>query len=320
MNVSWMVPRMRKWPWQKCYNYNRAIASVWIRCLQLIPFLEKSNIKSQINKWNGHTDIAVFLRRWDNEALKVAVRLKKKGVKIVLDTPVNYFSNQKLPQFSGSVIEQFRKFADVADCIFCSSQFIAEFGNNLGYNTVCLEDSINHVHFLNRRKKLNTEPLNLIWSGVSVKAGELNFLKKTIRENGWKLIIISDKKPDLEIPYHFVKWNYSTFPQEIVKGDVAVFPRRVDNDYDRGHSFFKIGVFLAEHVPVVCSPVPSYQRVMSKNTGCFVNTLSKADWGRAIVSISNNYSEVNFLDNPISEFSTKKMSSRYKAVFSELAG
>lgn len=317
MNVSWLIPKVRKWPWQQWYNYDRIIASVWIRCLQLIPFLQELNIQSKVNKWDDGTDIAVFLRYWNRDALRTAVSLKKKGVKIVLDTPVNYFSTQRHPQFDELVLRQFAEFTKISDCIFCASSYIAGFGKRLGYNTICLEDSINFEHFPYRKHKESTGPLKLIWAGISVKAGALNLLRDVIAEKGWKLIVISDKRPDLSFPYQFVPWKYSSFPREIVKGDVAVFPRQVDNEYDRGHSFFKIGAFLAQHVPVVCSPVPSYYKVITDNNGYFAEELQPQDWSNAIEYIAYN-TDINFFENPISKFSTQKISLKYKAIFGSL--
>ena len=213
---------------------------------------------------------------------------------------------------------KFWRFVDIADCIICSSSFIAKFGRELGCNTNCLEDSINYDHFTYRRQENSKTPVKLVWSGVSVKAEVLNFLADTINANDWDFIVLSDKKPALDFPYQFIQWKYNNFPKDIVKGNVAVFPRKVDNEYDKGHSFFKIGVFLAEHVPVVCSPVPSYKQVIRSNNGCFVKTLNCEDWHNAITDVSQKNDEINFYDNPICDFSTLKLASRYEAFFQSL--
>ncbi|MCX8014729.1 MAG: hypothetical protein N2748_01800 [candidate division WOR-3 bacterium] len=44
-------------------------------------------------------------------------------------------------------------------------------------------------------------------------------------------------------------------------------PREVNDEYNKGHSIFKVGVFMAMGVPVLASPVPSYLRLLSENKG-----------------------------------------------------
>lgn len=316
--VSWFVPKIKKMPWQKSYDYNKMPASTWIRCLQLIPYLDKLGIKSEINKFSIGTQIAVFLRRWNKEDQTTARNLKIKGVKIILDTPVNYFSKQNLPAFDGDVRNHFKSFAEIADIILCPSLYIEEFGRKEGYKTLCIEDSIDLNHFCCRKNYAKNPIPVLIWSGVSVKAGDLNFLAEIINQHKCPVIIISDIKPDLDFNFEFIKWDYNSFPHDIIKGDIAVFPRLLDNEYDLGHSFFKIGVFLAQHIPVICTPLPSYKRILNESNSISMKTPDIESWEKAISSVCSGEKIFNFERNPITDFSTEKIAGKYKQIFSDL--
>ena len=81
-------------------------------------------------------------------------------------------------------------------------------------------------------------------------------------KRGIPLVVVSDAKPALSIPFEFVRWRHATAPRDLLRGDVCIAPRDVDNAYNRGHSFFRIGVFLAQGVPVIAGPVPSYAEVL----------------------------------------------------------
>ena len=319
IHISWFVPGGRKWPWQRRYNYNKALASTWIRCLQLIPYLEESGVDSAVNTWSDHTRIAIFLRRWGVEDMALARKLKRRGVRIITDTPVNYFSLQDIPPFQGGVRDQFLSFADLSDAIFCPSLYTADFGRGQGYDVVCMEDSVDFRHFKYRKinPSLSRKP-TLIWSGVSVKADVLNWLAPIILRNGWPVIIISDRKPDLDFAFTFIKWKYETFPGEIIKGDVGIFPRTTDNEYDMGHSFFKIGVFLAEHVPVIYAPVPSYQQVATQNNSIGITEPDEALWEQGIFDLAARQRESAFRRNLVEDFSTEKMATRYLAFFNRM--
>ena len=60
----------------KSTNYNNISASVWIRALQIIPYLENLNVESYINE-NIEADLAIFVRRQDAVDYELATRLKK---------------------------------------------------------------------------------------------------------------------------------------------------------------------------------------------------------------------------------------------------
>jgi len=315
MQVSWFVNTPRRLPWQKCYNYNRVMASTWIRCLQLIPYLDTLGISSKINSWDDHTQIAIFLRKWNSEELEVAKKLKQKNIKVILDTPVNFFSEQNIPPFQGGILDQFLSFADISDLILCPSPFTEEFGRKKGYNTLCIEDSIDFRHFKYQKKEYGK---NLIWSGVSVKADVLNFLAPTVNKNKWNVIIISDKKPALDFNFKYVKWNYYSFPKDIFRGDISIFPRVIDNEYNMGHSFFKIGVFIAQNVPVICSLIPSYKQVLTPLNGISLNDLNPTLWEYHINSILSGEVSFSFQDVTMDKYSTLNISERYKILFNEL--
>jgi len=318
MQISWFIPKIRKYLWEKTYNYNKALASSWIRCLQLMPYMRNLGVKSLINKYDSNTQVAVFLRRWSRKDLAMAKILKRKGVRIILDTPVNYFSNQDLPTFNKDYQRDFQRFANFADKIFCPSPFIQNFGQKLGFNISLIEDSIDLKHFCHRKVTINRGNPTLIWSGVSVKARDLNLLTSTIEKNKWKMIIISNKRPNLGFSFEFIKWDYYSFPQSILKGDIAVFPRRTDNEYDLGHSFFKIGVFLAQQIPVICSPVPSYKQIINSSNAISLPSLNPLSWEEKIKSIISREKVFDFNLNPVFDFSSEKIAIKYHKIITNL--
>jgi glycosyltransferase involved in cell wall biosynthesis len=112
-----------------------------------------------------------------------------------------------------------------------------------------------------------SKPLRLGWSGISLKAYPLNMFKPLVNSGSVCLYIISEKKPLLDVPYEFKKWSYKTFPENIIKCDLCVSPREIDNNYDLGHSLFKIAAFMSEGVPALASPIPSYYLILKDGMG-----------------------------------------------------
>jgi hypothetical protein len=139
-------------------------------------------------------------------------------------------------------------------------------------------------------------------------------LADAIERNGWRFKIISNEPPELDFPYEFVKWRHASFSAEIAECAVGVFPRDFDNDYDRGHSFFKIGVFLSRHVPVVCSPVPSYAEIATPRNSRIVPALDPKAWETALASLLDSSWTPDFSENPVERFTPRRIAEKLKTL------
>jgi len=166
------------------------------------------------------------------------------------------------------MVESFRRLVDLADQVWCASPFLHQVASQHHDDVRFVPESVDPEHFNPDAWKRESNPRPLFgWAGYAVKTGELEILKPWIISNRAQLLIISDKPPALSFPYEFRKWRYSTFPKDISRCDLCVAPRRVQDDYNRGHSFFKIGVFMAMGVPALAGPVPSYYLLLGDGRG-----------------------------------------------------
>ncbi len=280
LRVGWFLPTDKR-------DFNRMSASVWIRCLQLLPYLEERGVDSKVNEPDADADVAVFVRWQDGQAYRLARRLRKKGQRVVFDLCVNYFDETGL--FEGGYgtprerVKECARMAQVADVITCASAFIAERAQKHHPWAVYLPDSIDGRHFrvIKDAQDFGRPDLRAVFSGTSQKAGELEPILPLLRSRGMSLTVIANAPPPLSIPYRFVPWAYETFPQHIVEGEICVAHRPVDNPYNKGHSLFKVGVFMFQGVPAIASPVPSYKEVVTNGTGGSLCE-SLEEWGEVL--------------------------------------
>ncbi len=278
--IAWVVPSSSR-------NPDKHLASVWIRSLQMVPYLEEMGFNCTLNRLFPNPAIAIFLRRYSNEDVKLASKLKSKGTKIVLEVIVNYFEVYSSNEQGYGVCNKeqhynFMKLVELADEIWCASPFLKYIADKYHPNVVFVSDSIDHKHFSQRKHyKVISKPLRIGWSGVSVKAHTLNMFEPWISNDAVSLCVISEKPPKLEVPYEFIKWSYKRFPMDIVNCDLCVAPRKFDNNYDRGHSLFKIGVFMTEGIPALASPVPSYELILGDGKGGHICRTSE-EWNEYI--------------------------------------
>lgn len=284
ITITWFVPITKKSLVMRIFGRevwhprNNPLASIWIRGFQLGYYLRKYGYKINVNTLSPKPDVAIFLRRYGREDLELASWLKKNGTKVILDVVANYFStheycNQEMQRI-------FLKFVELADHVWCVSPYLTDLAAQYNCNSYFVSDSIDPKHFnpnIHKRSKINSDYFVLGWAGYSLKANYLTLLKDFIDSKRYRILIISEKKPALGFEYIFRKWNYDRFPQYISECDLCVAPRVVDDEYNKGHSIFKIGVFMAMGVPVLASPVPAYNLLLKNNNGgAICNTLD--DW------------------------------------------
>ena len=334
MIINWFIPekglsfsKLRQMCGLSPYNYNRHLASVWIRCLQLIPYLNSHGVRSLINDKHAKADIAIFLRRHDTRVLKILKNQKDMGAKIVVDLCVNFFDVTGLfPGGYGSTekkSKQIRELMKHTDVVTCASDYIKKIAREYHSRVVYIPDSINYKHFRWRKEKKDFENLQLsaIWSGQSTKSVEVAELYPILKKCGVSLTIISNKKPDMPGPFNYIPWTDSTFPKNIIKGDICISPRRTDNTYDLGHSHFKIGVFMTQGVPALAAPLPSYKEVIEKTGGGKICETDR-EWELALDEVLEDrnrlweWSQAAY--EGMKEYSTESVTKKYVKLFQKL--
>ncbi len=330
LKVNWIIPVAHR-------DFNRMAASIWIRCLQLIPYFEARGVRCVINEPGPDVDINVFVRLQDKRAYELARRLKKQGQKIVCDLVVNYFDEAEVLHLGKPVTarhrEQILKMLSVADAVTCSSDNIAERARQFHPVAEYFPDSIDARHFRYRKSvdDFSASRLRVVWSGVAAKARELEPVLPLLEKRDIELLVISDGTGRLRLPgrwwrrgfpHRFVRWDYETFPQRILEGDLCIAYRSVDNPYNRGHSLFKIGVFMAQGVPAIASPVPSYEEVLAPGKAgriCY----SIREWEDALDEVLEQRTLLQQwskeAQKALEPYSTSSIVDRYLAWFGELA-
>lgn len=262
-------------------------ASVWIRCLQLLPYMEEREVECVVNDSRARADIVVFVRSQDEQAQALARRLKRKGTRILFDLCVNYFDETGLfPGGYGTTsqrVAECLRMTELADVIICGSRFIQQRASAFHPHAVYLPESVDRRHFRFRKavSDFDRPALRAVWCGQPSKAGELGDLYSHLAARSIPLTVISERRPELPGPFTYLRWSYRTFPRSILGGEVCVAPRRTDNPYDLGHSHFKIGVLMSQGVPALAAPVPSYQEVIGR-TGGGQACGSPAEWEAAL--------------------------------------
>ena len=328
-SVGWFVPMNHS-------NFDKLPASVWIRCLQLLPYLKELGFESTVNDLNARTDVAVFVR-WQNDAAhERALSLKKQGTPIVFDLCVNYFDEAVALGVGAAVtrrhIEDCLRMVALADVVTTASCYIAERARQHHGRVVYIPDSIDPSHFQysKRGRDFDRRPLRAVWCGVAPKAIELEPLLPLLSSSGIDLTVIADRPPDLTLrtesgeqtfAYTYRRWAYRTFPRDLLEGEICLSHRRLDNEYNQGHSHFKIGVFLAAGVPALASQVPSYCEILDRHE-CGAVCRSFEEWQAALELILKDRSVLKQWGQcakaAMEPYATPRVAAQYAEIFESL--
>jgi hypothetical protein len=298
MKIGWYFPlphiyRISRPFFSLPYNYDYFLPSTWIRCLQLIPELEKLGITSILNKKKANCDIAIFLRDFSPPVQDVIQYQRANGARIAIDLCTNPFDVTGVIENGYGMTEEYSLDTLAAigksDSILCASSFITDRAKDFSTLAVHLPDSVDTKHYCRRKSVTNTNSttLRVAWAGTASKAHCLKDILPELGRQNIALEIISDKIPALDYPFHFTKWSYQSSPESLLKGDVAISPRTIANPYDLGHSHFKIAVFMAQGIPAIASPLPSYEELVNKTRGGII-ARTAAEWRTALTEIQHD--------------------------------
>ena len=312
-------------------------ASAWIRCLQLLPYLEEAGIGGEVNEPDTDAAVCCFVRHQDAAALDLARNLKRRGCRIVVDFCVNYFAETGLIcgvyGATKERVDEALRMVEVADAVTCASAFIADRARRHHANVHYLPDSVDERHFavVKSAAEFGRSPPRAIWSGVGSKLKAVEQIAHMLHRHGIPLTVVSEQAPVLQrsgllgirrnMAYTFEKWRYETFPLAILGGEVCISPREVDNPYDQGHSFFKIAVFMAEGVPALAGPVPSYSELLGSGRGGRIcRTLQ--EWDETLAAVARDPGILARWSvearEAVKPFTTARVAAQYAALFRDL--
>ncbi len=247
--------------------YSKVMASSRIRVYDVIKMFryDKDFLVKLYGPFRKY-DIAIFQKKFDERAFRIAKKLKEKNTKVLLDINVNYYdASSKYIQKKQS--EDVIRFTELADGVIATTGFLKESIKTIfpKKRVWVIEESIDDKYFEEKKEKF-IKPLKLIWCGYSVKAGELlliaDVLTSLYKKIDFQLILICDKNPKIrigKIPIIFIRYDHYKIPALLLKGDIFITPRELSDSYNLAHTFTKIGVAMAVGLPVIASPVPSYQ-------------------------------------------------------------
>lgn len=306
--------------------YSMIMASSRLRAYDVIlAFMHDEKFFLELFKpWSSY-DVVIFQKAFRDKHRKLAKKLKQSGTKIVLDININIFDADTRSPYTNT---PFRKWAELflpyTDKILTSSPFLQKHAQ-ITYPDIpatLIEEHVPDVYF-SAKKNVEKEPTTLIYAGYAVKAQEVHHLTHALqhlrKKHYFQLLFICEKNPHIQIPNiecHFERYRQERIHMQILKGDIFLAPRDLTLPYNMGHSFSKIGLPMAVGVPVIASPVPSYEHAPA----LFASTA--AEWEDGLETLFNDTNTRTRLSRAgrtycHNAYSTARIMSQYRDFFNK---
>lgn len=240
--------------------YNKALASIRIRCYDIIQFLCKQGIEAELFKPFKKYQIVVFTKTNSDRAVKKARKLHDRGIKICFETFCEYLDDESIQNREK---ENIKSIMQVADCVITASSVQKEMFEKYHKNVKMISESVHQDFFTSRKQHINKEEVTLVYCGYADKAKDTlciaDVIKRLQKEYRCKILFLCEKDPQVsEFNYEYQKYDQKKIPQQLLEGDIMIAPRPMEGIEKRSHSFTKVAYPLAVGLPAVASPMPSY--------------------------------------------------------------
>lgn len=236
------------------------------------------DIHSEIYNPNKRYDIVVFLKIMTDRAITEAEKIKSYGGKVVFDANVNYYEIWGDYPITGTKpTEEQQKQAmwmtKNADFVVADSTYIKAICLRFNQNVVWIPDNVDVSNqYTGLKKHIDKRKLTLVWSGQAKKAFHFELIEDCLYSYAKRiklLLVINKEFPGNPIPdvVHRMKnrldceirlWKSSRYPSDLLKADIIISPKILNNGYEMGHSEYKIALGMAQRLPVIASNQQSY--------------------------------------------------------------
>lgn len=274
------------------------------------------------------------LREFDHAEAVVRTH-KEHGKAVLFDLNVNYLEDwgehtEAYLKPKPRHLEHAHFMCKVADVVVADSAYLATVASRYSRNVHVVTDNIAPEMFRDLKRHGSADPLTIGWCGVSVKSYHLSIVDEVLSELSARypirLLLISNEPPRFVpgVEYEYRPYHYDRFPADILECDLGISPKVLNNAYELGHTEFKVTTFMAQGVPVVASPQPSYLQAVRHGESGFIASTGN-EWRSYLEQCLADASLRNRLglrarEDVLKRYATEVVARRYAAAIRSALG
>lgn len=302
--------------------YHKAMASIRMRCYDIIEYFENSGIRAELYKPFKNYKAVFFTKTRSDRAVKTAKKLHEKGIPVYYEAYCEYLEDES--RKDDWERNNILKILEQAQVIGTGSSQQAEAFSKYHPKVLMVPESV-HDHFFKVEKIYESkERVTLVYCGYSEKAKDTLCIREVLhalqKKYGCRLLYICERDPQLpDFEYEYLQYKQSEIPKQLLLGDIMIAPRPMEGIEQLAHSFTKVAYPLAVGLPAVASPVPSYidtPVILCRSDEEWMEALTRliidAEERKRVGKQGREYVKKNF--------SLQKIGEEYRRIFNDLTG
>ena len=302
--------------------YDKAMASIRMRCYDIIEYFEKCGIRAELCKPFKKYKAVIFTKTRSDRAVAAAKKFHEKGIPIYCEAYCEYLEDEsRKDDWERTNILKIVELSQVVGTGSCQQ---VEAFSKYHPRVLMIPESVHDDFFAVEKKHVQKEQVTLVYCGYSGKAKDTLCIRDVLKmlQNKYhcRLLYICEKDPRLpDFEYEYLQYNQSEIPKQLLQGDIMIAPRPMEGIEQLAHSFTKVAYPLAVGLPAVANPVPSYigtPVILCRNDKEWMETLTKlitdAEERKRIGKQGREYVKENF--------SLQKIGEEYRKLIDDMTG
>lgn len=189
--------------------------------------------------------------------------------------------------------------------ISVGNEFLQAYALKYNSNVVIIPTTIDTENYHNAIHSFSGMKICLGWTGSHSTVAYLEQMEPVFKELSqqvdFSLLVISDKKPDLDLPQlEFIKWDKTTEIADLNRIDIGLMPIG-NSDWDKGKCGFKALQYMSLGVPALVSPYGVNKKIVQHGINGF-HCEKEEDWIKNIVHLSKNFMQLKEMGKSAREF------------------
>jgi glycosyltransferase involved in cell wall biosynthesis len=222
-----------------------------IRCINVLKYLESNGIGIKRISFNDIDKYkVVIIRDFSKDILDKIQEWHKSGKIVIFDLCEDLYQFQYVKEIISS-----------CDMVVTCSHMLLFKTKEYNKNSYLIEDAVETSQEL-CKKSYATDKIKVAYCGMGGGSVEARKLSSIIEKLGMQLVIISEWT-DANI-----KWDKNTWCHELLKCDIVIAPKNYQLQPCKSN--VQITQAMALGLPVICSPLDAYKRVIQYGKNGFI--------------------------------------------------
>jgi glycosyltransferase involved in cell wall biosynthesis len=173
--------------------------------------------------------------------------------------------------------------------VSCGNKYLCDYARQYNNRVVLNPTTIASIYEAERKDESGIVTIGWTGSHSTLKYLEAiqGILRLLLDENPrLKLCVIADRKPDLDVPFEFVRWRRETEIEDLLRFDIGIMPLP-DDVWTRGKCGFKALQYMSIGIPALASPVGVNTTIIESGVTGFLCS-SDSDWVNSIKLLADD--------------------------------